>query len=113
MLTNRFRRALLLSLALLAAAIDWSGNTTYPPTVSSVQVTPGVDSLTAIGQTHQFTAVVKDQYGNPMTGKAVVWRSCRLLLGRQRSGPARRRDHGHQDHTGARGAVGRARLGRG
>jgi alpha-tubulin suppressor-like RCC1 family protein len=60
--------------------IGCGSDTTYPPTVASVQVTPGTDSLTAIGQTHQFTAVVKDQYGNVMAGKTVVWLSSLRLV---------------------------------
>ena len=77
MRANRFRLALL---AVLAVTIGCGTDTTYPPVVASVQVSPGSDSLNALGLTRQFTVVVKDQYGNPMAGKTVVWRSSQRLV---------------------------------
>ena len=41
----------------------------------SVNVTPGTFTLTAAGQSQQFTAAVVDQSGNPMPGAAVRWSS--------------------------------------
>ena len=71
-LTHQLRRVPLLVLAALTIGC---GDTAYPPTVSSVEVSPGAETLTSLGQTRQFTALVKDQFGNTMAGKTVEWRS--------------------------------------
>lgn len=80
MRTNCSRYALLPVLACFAVTIGCGSDTVYPPVVSSLQVSPGTDSVNAFGVMRQFTAVVKDQYGNPMTGKSVVWRSSQRLV---------------------------------
>ena len=46
-----------------------------PPTVSTVIVTPGTDTLLTFGRTRQFTAVARDASGNPVSGVTLVWSS--------------------------------------
>jgi uncharacterized protein YjdB len=45
-----------------------------PPVVTTVIVTP-VDVVLEVGKTVQLSALVKDQFGNTMAGKAVTWLS--------------------------------------
>src|SRR5439155_18181144 len=45
------------------------------PAVAGVQFTPGFDTLTALGQTHQLAAVAKDASGTPISGKTFTWAS--------------------------------------
>jgi len=43
--------------------------------LTRVNVTPGVATLTSLGQTQQLAARALDQKGNPMTGKVIRWTS--------------------------------------
>lgn len=43
--------------------------------VASVAVTPGVDTLDALGRTVQFTATAHDAVGNVLTGRDISWSS--------------------------------------
>ena len=45
------------------------------PTPNSVLVTPGADTLVAIGATRTFTAQVLDANGDPIDGKVITWGS--------------------------------------
>ncbi len=49
--------------------------TTEPPTVVSVEVTPATQTLTALGETVQFTAVAKDADGRTIAGRTFTWTS--------------------------------------
>ena len=51
------------------------GEPAGPATVASVTVTPGTDTLTALGQTRQYTAVARDAGGNVLSGRTVTWSS--------------------------------------
>jgi len=62
-------------LVLLAAVGCSKDNPVGPPVVTSVAVTPGSDTLLALGRTRQFTAVAKDANGNPVGGVTLVWHS--------------------------------------
>ena len=44
-----------------------------PSVPTTITITPGVDTLRAIGRTQRFTGAVKDQRGNPMTTAKVTW----------------------------------------
>lgn len=73
------RTPLLLGTLILAAC---SEKATEPQTVSttqkpvtSVQVTPGTHTLTAIGATQQFQAVARDADGAALSGKSFTWAS--------------------------------------
>ena len=46
-----------------------------PAAVASVVVTPGVDTLDALGRTRQFSAVARDAAGNTLTGRTFTWSS--------------------------------------
>src|SRR5258705_6832935 len=70
----RYARLLPLLLATIVAACS-KDNPVGPPDVTSVAVTPGTDTLLALGRTRQFTAVPKDANGNPVGGVTLVWRS--------------------------------------
>ena len=48
---------------------------TDPPVPTTLSITPGSVVFTAIGDTAQFTARVRDQNGNVMTGATVSWAS--------------------------------------
>jgi len=66
--------------ALLLSALGWlaacsKDNPAGPPTVSTVVVTPGADTLLTLGRTRQFTAVARDASGNPVSGVTLVWTS--------------------------------------
>jgi alpha-tubulin suppressor-like RCC1 family protein len=70
----RFLRVLVpVSVVALAAACG-SDTAVGPPAVASVAVTPGTDTLVALGRTRQFTAQVLDSRGAPVSA-TVVWRS--------------------------------------
>lgn len=71
----------ILRIACAAAALPvvvngCSGGGTEPARVATtVVITPSTASFTAIGQTQQFAAVVKDQNGNDMANATVSWSS--------------------------------------
>lgn len=46
-----------------------------PPVPASIDITPDAAGLTAIGQTVQFKAEVRDQYGATVPGVALAWSS--------------------------------------
>lgn len=72
----RSLRALaLLGGAMLVIVSCGKDNPVGPPVVTTVVVTPGTDTLIALGRTRQFTAVPKDANGNPVTGVTLVWHS--------------------------------------
>ncbi len=48
-----------------------------PPTPTTLTISPASVTFTAIGDSEQFTAEVRDQYGNVMTGVSVTWASLR------------------------------------
>ena len=64
-------RPLLVAIGFLTACAEY----TAPAVVASIEVAPSTQTLTAVGQTQTFNAVVKDQYGKPFAGPSVVWRS--------------------------------------
>ncbi len=67
------------ALLLALAACGGDGDPAEPPVASSLQVTPGTVTV-AIGQTHQFSASVLDQYGRAMTGVPITWSSSDSLV---------------------------------
>src|SRR5260370_5089377 len=71
------RVTLLPAVATSVLAIGCGGGPTQPPapTVASVAITPSADTLTALGQARQLTAVAKDASGTPIAGKAFTWQS--------------------------------------
>ena len=48
-----------------------------PPVPATLTISPASVTFTAIGDSRQFTAEVRDQYGNVMTGVSVNWASLR------------------------------------
>ena len=75
MITKPIGSLSIILLAALAAGSCSKDNPVGPPVVTSVAVTPGTDTLIALGRTRQFSAVPKDANGNPVPGVTVVWRS--------------------------------------
>ena len=71
----------ILRIACAAAALPvvvngCSGGGTEPSRVATtVVITPDTASFTAIGQTQQFAAVVKDQFGDTLVTAGVTWSS--------------------------------------
>lgn len=53
---------------------DSGSGSSASPTVGSITVVPSVSSI-AVGQTQQYTAVVKDTNGNILNGVTVGWSS--------------------------------------
>ena len=49
------------------------GGPTQPQVVATVEVTPVVDTLTAIGDTQQFSAVAKDALGSTVEDVRFLW----------------------------------------
>lgn len=43
------------------------------PVPTTIDVTPHVESVLQRGQAQQFTAIVSDQYGDPLSGIPVTW----------------------------------------
>lgn len=73
--TTPIRSLGIIVLAALAAASCGKDTTVGPPVVAAVIVTPGADTLLALGRTRQFTAVAQDANGNPVSGVTLVWHS--------------------------------------
>ena len=73
------RRLILPFVAFLLSACggDSSDPTEIDPTpiVSTVEVTPAADTLTALGATVQFTATARDAGGNTVSGQTFTWTS--------------------------------------
>lgn len=67
--------AVLTTMAVLACGGDGGPAEPETPVVALVEVTPGTDTLIALGQTRQFAAVARDGRGNPITGKTFTWQS--------------------------------------
>ncbi len=63
----------LAALVMLAAACR--GTEPFVAVPTSIAVSPGVVSLTALGATQRVTAIVLDQRGDPIAGAAVQWTS--------------------------------------
>jgi len=64
------------AVALSVVVNGCSGGGTEPARVAtSVVITPPTASFTAIGQTQQFAAVVKDQHGDTLVNAGVTWSS--------------------------------------
>lgn len=66
------KSALIYSLALVAACK--SGEITDPSITTNVVVSSTPTQI-AVGETAQATAIVKDQNGNPLSGKTIAWTS--------------------------------------
>ena len=74
------RAAAALTLAMALSTLACGDGTTEPhstatPTPSAVWVTPATLELSALGDTAQLTADVRDQSGQPMAGAMVTWTS--------------------------------------
>ena len=67
--------ALVWTTLLLASACDGTEPPRDPPQPATVTVTPATATLTALDDTVQLTARVRDQYGETMTGISVAWSS--------------------------------------
>lgn len=72
------RHAPFLAAALFLAACGGDGSPAGPepepePSVATVEITPGADTLTALGETRSFTAVARDADGDPITGLSFTW----------------------------------------
>ncbi len=66
------------SLAALAALTACSGDSAGPPVApvpvpTAVKVSPAIDTLDAVGETMQLSALVLDQNGDVMASEAVSW----------------------------------------
>ena len=51
------------------------GDSTSPPVPTTVVISPSTATITALGETTQFTATVRDQDGNTIAGQSVSWSS--------------------------------------
>lgn len=60
---------------LVVLAYGCKGSSEPSRVATTLVVTPGSASLTAIGATQQFTAVVKDQFGDTLVNASVTWSS--------------------------------------
>ena len=70
--------ALVASTMLACGGDDGPGPVAPPPpapVATTVEVAPATAELTALGQTVQFTATVRDQNGGAMSGASVTWTS--------------------------------------
>lgn len=88
-LTPRLRPRLVLSLPMLITALgvlacagDGPTGPPDPPAVASIQVTPGGDTLIAIGRTRTFTAVARAANGTAIPDATIRWRSSDTLVAR-------------------------------
>lgn len=75
---QRLTRAasLLLGLVLFSTSACGDGGPTEPdPVATTISVTPGTANLEALGSTTQFSAAVRDQSGQAMSGISVNWSS--------------------------------------
>ncbi|HXY18673.1 MAG TPA: hypothetical protein VEH83_01610 [Gemmatimonadales bacterium] len=64
----------LVAVALCAPLVLWNCSSSEAPSVpTAITISPGSFVFGALGRTQRFSAVVKDQHGNPMTGVKVAW----------------------------------------
>jgi len=54
--------------------------TVYEPEIKTITVTPPTKEL-YVGETQQFTAIAKDQYGSEMSGVVITWTSSNTAVG--------------------------------
>ena len=54
---------------------DGDDDGTGPQVVADVEVSPGTNTIAALGATVQFTAVAKDASGGTITGQTFTWTS--------------------------------------
>ena len=69
------RPAGLLLVVLAPVLLSMCSSSTETKQPTAIVVTPGADTLRAIGRTQQFSAVVDDQHGQPITAAVVTWSS--------------------------------------
>lgn len=79
MTVTRRTRLACVSLALPLLVVTCK-DSTKPSVATTIVITPPSFVFTAIGRTQRFTAVVKDQNGNPMTNAKVTWTSTNLAV---------------------------------
>ena len=80
--------------------------TVVAPAPTSVAVAPDTVALTALGQTAQLSAEVRDQNGNPMPGAQVRWSSGAAAVAEVNAvGLVTARDNGTATITAAAGSV--------
>ncbi|HKV71806.1 MAG TPA: leishmanolysin-related zinc metalloendopeptidase [Gemmatimonadales bacterium] len=72
---HSFTRATLVALCALAAGSCSKSPTQQGPTPGGISITPGFLSFGTVSATHQMTASVTDQAGNPITNPSVSWSS--------------------------------------
>ena len=66
----------LVAVALCTPLVLWDCSSSEAPSVpTAITISPTSFIFGALGRTQRFTAVVKDQHGNPMTGVKVTWSS--------------------------------------
>lgn len=70
------------ALGVLSCAGDGPTGPPAPPRVASIEVSPGGDTLVAIGRTRTFVAVARDAGGSAITGATIRWRSSDTLVAR-------------------------------
>jgi len=75
-------RSVLVALCALAAVggCSKSNPTQPPPTVGGVGVSPAALNFGTLNATHQLTATVTDQSGNPISGASVTWSSTNIAV---------------------------------
>ncbi|MCK5651618.1 MAG: hypothetical protein KAJ42_09585, partial [Gemmatimonadetes bacterium] len=69
---RRVRLAFALLVPVLYAC---GGDSTSPPVPTTVVISPPTETVTALGETAQFTAQVRDQEGKTIAGQSVSWSS--------------------------------------
>src|SRR5262245_53635502 len=70
---SAMRRSAFALLAAVLVSVACPEDPQVVPVVTTITVAPGTRAFTALTQTQQFSATVKDQQGNTMTGQTVVW----------------------------------------
>jgi len=70
-----FSLATLVALCALAAGSCSKSPTQQGPTPGGISITPGFLTFGTVSATHQMTATVTDQAGNPITNPSVTWSS--------------------------------------
>ncbi len=67
------RRSVFVLLSAIMVTMACPEEDNFVPVVTTITVTPGTRTFTALTQTQQFSAAVLDQQGNAMTGQNVTW----------------------------------------